>query len=92
MAATYNELAGRMIELQVVSGLLNVIANVGHPDSQRYAASTLLVGNASLLLVGAFHVAQTHMQYLVDEFDNVAQALRDHMGQNFFELLEVSSH
>ncbi|KAJ3057110.1 hypothetical protein HK097_000574 [Rhizophlyctis rosea] len=69
MAATYNQLAGRMIELQVVSGLLNVIANVGHPDSQRYAASTLL--------------------YLVDEFDNVAQALREHMGQNFFELLET---
>ncbi|KAJ3044224.1 hypothetical protein HDV00_002902 [Rhizophlyctis rosea] len=68
MAATYKDLAGRMIELQAVSGLLNVIANVGHPDSQRYAASTLL--------------------FLVDEFDHVAQALREHMGQNFFELLE----
>ncbi|KAJ3289137.1 hypothetical protein HK104_007702 [Borealophlyctis nickersoniae] len=68
MAAIYRELAGRMIDLQVVSGLLNVIANVGHPDSQRYAANSLL--------------------FLVENFDYVAEALREHMGQNFFEILE----
>ncbi|KAL2917982.1 hypothetical protein HK105_202396 [Polyrhizophydium stewartii] len=68
MAATSHELAERMIQFQLVSSLLNVIANVGHPDSQRYAANTLL--------------------YLINNFDYVAYALRDHMGSNFFELLE----
>ncbi|KAJ3091523.1 hypothetical protein HK102_000269 [Quaeritorhiza haematococci] len=42
MAATSNDLALRMIQLQVVSGLLNTIGNVGHLDSQRYAANTLI--------------------------------------------------
>ncbi|KAI8928694.1 hypothetical protein BC831DRAFT_397109, partial [Entophlyctis helioformis] len=69
MAASSKDLAERMIQFQLVSGLLNVIANVGHPDSQRYAASTLL--------------------YLVENFDYVAYALRDHMGSNFFELIEM---
>eukprot|EP00842_Homolaphlyctis_polyrhiza_P001433 jgi/Hompol1/2290/HPOL_002889-RA len=68
MAASSHELAERMIQFQLVSSLLNVVANVGHPDSQRYAANTLL--------------------YLVGHFDYVAYALRDHMGSNFFELLE----
>ncbi|KAI8910321.1 armadillo-type protein [Gorgonomyces haynaldii] len=41
MAVTDDEIAERMIKHQVVSALLNVVANVGHPDSQRYAANTL---------------------------------------------------
>ncbi|KAI9090522.1 armadillo-type protein [Phlyctochytrium arcticum] len=68
IAATFPELAEKMIESQVVSGLLNVIANVGHPDSQHYAANALI--------------------YLVETFPYVADALREHMGQNFFEILE----
>ncbi|KAH6584869.1 hypothetical protein BASA61_007237 [Batrachochytrium salamandrivorans] len=42
MSATSRELAERMIQLQLVGSLLNVIANVGHPESQRYAANTLI--------------------------------------------------
>ena len=42
-AAKNRELAEKMIQGQLVSGLLNVIANVGHLDSQKYAANTLLV-------------------------------------------------
>ncbi|KAJ3332209.1 hypothetical protein HDU76_000982 [Blyttiomyces sp. JEL0837] len=68
IAASSAELAERMIQLQVVSGLLNTIANVSHQDSQRYASDTLL--------------------YLVQHFSYVAHALRDHMGKNFFDLLE----
>ncbi|KAJ3112510.1 hypothetical protein HDU96_004491 [Phlyctochytrium bullatum] len=40
--ASSDEIAEKMIQLQAISGLLNVIANVAHPDSQRYAANTLL--------------------------------------------------
>lgn len=36
-------LAQRMIDLRVVNGLLNIIANVSHPESQRYAVNTLQV-------------------------------------------------
>ncbi|TPX63104.1 hypothetical protein SpCBS45565_g06834 [Spizellomyces sp. 'palustris'] len=68
IAATNRDLAERMIESQVVSGLLNVIANVGHADSQHYAANALI--------------------FLVDAFEYVAVALQEHMGKNFFELLE----
>ncbi|KAJ3192141.1 hypothetical protein HK101_006976 [Irineochytrium annulatum] len=68
MAASSDTLAERMIQLQITSGLLNTIANTAHPDSQRYAANTLL--------------------YLVHNFDYVADALQDHMGRNFFDLLE----
>ncbi|KAJ3014746.1 hypothetical protein HKX48_004984 [Thoreauomyces humboldtii] len=68
MAAANRELAERMIDAQIVSGLLSVIANVGHTDSQHYAASALIV--------------------LVGLFDFVGAALREHMGKNFFELLE----
>ncbi|KAI9355923.1 hypothetical protein DFJ73DRAFT_823950 [Zopfochytrium polystomum] len=42
IAATNMELAERMIQLQVVCGLLNTVANVAHPESQRYAANTML--------------------------------------------------
>ncbi|KAJ3188935.1 hypothetical protein HDU85_004651 [Gaertneriomyces sp. JEL0708] len=68
IAATKRELAERMIDMQIVSGLLNVISNVGNPDSQQYAASALI--------------------YFVETFQFVAQALKEHMGQNFFDLLE----
>ncbi|KAI9011072.1 armadillo-type protein [Gaertneriomyces semiglobifer] len=68
IAATRRELAERMIDMQIVSGLLNVISNVGNPDSQQYAASALI--------------------YFVETFQFVAQALKEHMGQNFFDLLE----
>ncbi|KAJ3149763.1 hypothetical protein HDU89_003520 [Geranomyces variabilis] len=68
LASTSHELAEKMIDAQIVSGLLSVIANVGHADSQQYAASTLI--------------------FLVGNFSFVANALREHMGQNFFELLE----
>ncbi|KAJ3220512.1 hypothetical protein HDU81_011380 [Chytriomyces hyalinus] len=57
-----------MIQLQIVSGLLNIIANVMHQDSQKYAANALI--------------------YLVQTFDYVADALVQHMGRNFFDLLE----
>ncbi|KAJ3107537.1 hypothetical protein HDU97_003842 [Phlyctochytrium planicorne] len=68
VAASSDELAEKMIQLQIISGLLNTIANVSHPDSQRYAANTLL--------------------YLVHNFDYVGDALQNHMGRNFFDLLE----
>ncbi|KAJ3416526.1 hypothetical protein HDV05_001263 [Chytridiales sp. JEL 0842] len=67
-AASSPELAEKMIQLQCVSGLLNTIANTAHPESQRYAANTML--------------------YLVQNFNSVAEALQDHMGKNFFDLLE----
>ncbi|KAJ3240010.1 hypothetical protein HDU78_002537 [Chytriomyces hyalinus] len=68
IAASSRELAERMIQLQIVSGLLNIIANVMHQDSQKYAANALI--------------------YLVQTFDYVADALVQHMGRNFFDLLE----
>jgi hypothetical protein len=43
MAVSADELAERMIQFQLISGLLNVVANLNHPESQKYAASTLLV-------------------------------------------------
>ncbi|KAJ3124126.1 hypothetical protein HK100_011355 [Physocladia obscura] len=42
MAATSQELAEKMVKLQIVGGLLNVLANVAHPDSQKYASNTLI--------------------------------------------------
>ncbi|KAJ3281685.1 hypothetical protein HDU79_010575, partial [Rhizoclosmatium sp. JEL0117] len=42
IATSSNELAERMIQLQIVSGLLNLIANVMHPDSQKYASNILI--------------------------------------------------
>ncbi|KAJ3125739.1 hypothetical protein HK098_008261 [Nowakowskiella sp. JEL0407] len=42
MAAMSMDLAQRMIQLQAISGLLNVIANVTHPDSQKNASNTFL--------------------------------------------------
>ncbi|KAJ3321908.1 hypothetical protein HDV06_003774 [Boothiomyces sp. JEL0866] len=68
LIASGDELAEKLIKHQVVSALLNVVANAGHPESQKYATSNLV--------------------YLVDRFDYVAKTLKDHMGQNFFELLE----
>jgi hypothetical protein len=41
-AATSSALAKRMIQFQAVPGLLNTIANTGHPESQKYASNTLL--------------------------------------------------
>lgn len=41
MSATSREAAEREIQLQVIGGLLNVISNVAHPESQRYATNTL---------------------------------------------------
>jgi hypothetical protein len=34
-------LAIKMIELEVVNGLLSLIGNSHHPESQKYAANTL---------------------------------------------------
>lgn len=45
-AASSRDLAERMIQQQVVSALLNTIANVGHVDSQRYATNLLLVSSS----------------------------------------------
>ncbi|KAJ3074392.1 hypothetical protein HDU98_011367 [Podochytrium sp. JEL0797] len=42
IATSSTELAERMIQLQIVSGLLNLIANVMHPDSQKYASNILI--------------------------------------------------
>lgn len=42
-AATSKAMAKRMLHFQVVSGLLNTLANVNHSESQRHAASTLMV-------------------------------------------------
>ena len=42
-AATSRETAEKMVQQQVISALLNTIANVGHLDSQRYATNLLLV-------------------------------------------------
>ncbi|KAI8805672.1 hypothetical protein BJ742DRAFT_855795 [Cladochytrium replicatum] len=42
IAATSTELASRMVQLQVVCGLLRTLANVAHPDSQRYSCNTLM--------------------------------------------------
>ncbi|KAJ2997386.1 hypothetical protein HDV02_005583 [Globomyces sp. JEL0801] len=64
-----DEIAEKLIQYQVVSALLNVTANITHPESQKYATSNLI--------------------HLVDRFDYVAQALRDNMGSNFFDLLET---
>jgi hypothetical protein len=43
MVASSEELAEKNISFQCCSALLNVIANHNHPESQKYAASTLLV-------------------------------------------------
>ncbi|KAI9337974.1 armadillo-type protein [Obelidium mucronatum] len=42
IATSSNELAERMIQMQIASGLLNLIANVMHPDSQKYASNILI--------------------------------------------------
>jgi len=34
-----------MIDYQIISGLLCVVANVSHPESQKNAAGTLIVKN-----------------------------------------------
>ncbi|TPX36565.1 hypothetical protein SmJEL517_g01216 [Synchytrium microbalum] len=41
-AATSDALGVRMVQMQVVSGLLNTIGNVGYPKSQHFATNTLL--------------------------------------------------
>lgn len=43
MAATSKDLAERAVKLQAVGGLLNVIANLEHPECQKHAVNTLLV-------------------------------------------------
>jgi hypothetical protein len=42
LIASSVEITEKLIKCQVVSALLNVIANVGHPESQRYATSNLI--------------------------------------------------
>ncbi|KAJ3218229.1 hypothetical protein HDU67_006338 [Dinochytrium kinnereticum] len=42
IAASSDEIAEKMIQFQIIGGLLNTVANVAHTDSQRYAANTLL--------------------------------------------------
>ncbi|EGF80626.1 hypothetical protein BATDEDRAFT_24394 [Batrachochytrium dendrobatidis JAM81] len=68
VAATDKELAERMVQLQLIRGLLNVVANISHPESQKYATNTLL--------------------YFVSSIDYVGAFLKEHMGSNFFDLLE----
>ncbi|TPX49801.1 hypothetical protein SeMB42_g00605 [Synchytrium endobioticum] len=41
-AATSDALGIRMVQMQVVSGLLNTIANIAYPKSQHFATNTLL--------------------------------------------------
>jgi len=43
LAVQSNLLAEKMIDNQIISGLLCVVANVEHPESQKNAASTLIV-------------------------------------------------
>ena len=43
MIVVSRDLAEKLIAFQVVSGLLNVVANVEHNDSQRYASNALQV-------------------------------------------------
>lgn len=68
LIASSVEVTEKLLKFQLVSALLNVIANVSHPESQKYATSNLI--------------------YLVHNFDNVALAIRENMGENFFELIE----
>lgn len=42
LIAASDELAEKLINHQLVSALLNVIANVYHPESQKYATENLL--------------------------------------------------
>ncbi|KAJ3270966.1 hypothetical protein HDV01_007296 [Terramyces sp. JEL0728] len=42
LIASSDELAEKLIKHQVVGALLNVVANAGHPESQKYATSNLL--------------------------------------------------
>lgn len=42
-AASSREVAEKIIQHQVLGGLLNTISNVGHPESQRYATDLLMV-------------------------------------------------
>jgi hypothetical protein len=68
LIASSVEVTEKLLKFQLVSALLNVIANVSHPESQKYATSNLI--------------------YLVHNFDYVALAIRENMGENFFELIE----
>lgn len=42
-AASSREIAEKIIQHQVLGALLNTIANIGHPESQRYATNLLMV-------------------------------------------------
>ena len=42
-AASSREIADKIIQHQVLGALLNTIANIGHPESQRYATNLLMV-------------------------------------------------
>ncbi|KXS17112.1 hypothetical protein M427DRAFT_30594 [Gonapodya prolifera JEL478] len=42
MAAISADLAEQMVQMQVISALLNTLANVAHPESQKFASNTLL--------------------------------------------------
>lgn len=43
VVASGNELAEKVIRFQCCAALLNVIANTAYPESQKHAASTMIV-------------------------------------------------
>jgi len=51
LAVQSNLLAEKMIENHIISGLLCVVANVEHPESQKNATSTLIVNILIQLLL-----------------------------------------
>ncbi len=42
LLASNDELAEQLINRQLISALLNVVANIYHPESQKYATDNLL--------------------------------------------------
>ena len=79
-----------MIQSQVISALLNTIANVGHLDSQRYATNLLLVNLSIFTAYIKSPVSDIIKKYLLHNFEYVVIGLCDQMGRNFFDLIEVS--
>jgi hypothetical protein len=71
LLASDRVLAEKLVRAQVVSALLNVVGNVGHHDSQKYAVSNIL--------------------FLVHSFEEVSKSIKKMMGDNFYDLLEVST-
>jgi hypothetical protein len=77
MVASSEELAQKNIHFQCCSALLNVIANHNHPESQKYASSTLIV-------------LFFNCKYLIEKFEYVKDAIKENMGVMFVELIEVT--